>query len=96
MVFQVSFKVAILFQLIAPDYKTGGDCYSTRAEVCRSRLGDCFKRIHANTGEKKTNEDERELPSTVTLLVTPEQGNILVSLRRMGRPIYHLYIVVNR
>ena len=45
----------------------------------------------ANTGEKKTNEDERELPSTVTLLVTPEQGNILASLEADGKT--HLSLV---
>lgn len=45
----------------------------------------------ANTGEQKTNEDERELPSTVTLLVTPEQGNILASLEADGKT--HLSLV---
>lgn len=39
----------------------------------------------ANTGEQTANEDERELPSTVTLLVTPEQGNILAELEADGK-----------
>ena len=45
----------------------------------------------ANTGEQKATEDERELPSTVTLLVTPEQGNILASLDADGKT--HLSLV---
>ncbi|MEG1630947.1 MAG: RcpC/CpaB family pilus assembly protein [Hydrogenoanaerobacterium sp.] len=45
----------------------------------------------ANTGEQTANEDERELPSTVTLLVTPEQGNILAELEAEGKS--HLSLV---
>lgn len=45
----------------------------------------------ANTGEKAAHEDERELPSTVTLLVTPEQGNILTELEAEGKS--HLSLV---
>ncbi|WP_352416479.1 Flp pilus assembly protein CpaB [Oscillibacter ruminantium] len=45
----------------------------------------------ANTGEQTTGEDERELPSTVTLLVTPEQGNILAELEAEGKS--HLSLV---
>lgn len=45
----------------------------------------------ANTGEQTTDEDERELPSTVTLLVTPEQGNILAELEAEGKS--HLSLV---
>ncbi|SHE61180.1 pilus assembly protein CpaB [Tissierella praeacuta DSM 18095] len=44
----------------------------------------------ANTGEQGI-EDERELPSTVTLLVTPEQGNILAELESDSKP--HLSLV---
>ena len=45
----------------------------------------------ANTGDEEVKSDERELPSTVTLLVTPEQGNILASLESEGEA--HLSLV---
>ena len=47
----------------------------------------------ANTGQPKSNEkgDERELPSTVTLLVTPEQSRVLAGLEADGR--LHLSLV---
>ena len=45
----------------------------------------------ANTGEQTNAEDDRELPSTVTLLVTPEQGNILAELEAEGKS--HLSLV---
>ncbi|NCD08525.1 MAG: pilus assembly protein CpaB [Negativicutes bacterium] len=45
----------------------------------------------ANTGEQTNSEDDRELPSTVTLLVTPEQGNILAELEAEGKS--HLSLV---
>lgn len=40
----------------------------------------------ANTGEQKEAEDadEKELPATVTLLVTPEQSKILAELEADG------------
>lgn len=44
-----------------------------------------------STGEHKKAEDDRELPSTVTLLVTPEQGNILAELEAEGKS--HLSLV---
>jgi len=45
----------------------------------------------ANTGEQTNSDDDRELPSTVTLLVTPEQGNILAELEAEGKS--HLSLV---
>gem|GEM_PF-5979604 len=45
----------------------------------------------ANTGEQTNADDDRELPSTVTLLVTPEQGNILAELEAEGKS--HLSLV---
>lgn len=45
----------------------------------------------ANTGEAKTDEDERELPSTVTLLVSPEQSMVLAELEADGK--LHLSLV---
>ena len=45
----------------------------------------------ANTGEAPEEEDERELPSTVTLLVTPEQSRVLAELEADGK--LHLTLV---
>lgn len=45
----------------------------------------------ANTGEAKTEDDERELPSTVTLLVSPEQSKVLAELEADGK--LHLSLV---
>jgi len=45
----------------------------------------------ANTGEAKTEDDERELPSTVTLLVSPEQSMVLAELEADGK--LHLSLV---
>ncbi len=45
----------------------------------------------ANTGEQNKNGVKRELPSTVSLLVTPEQGNILAELEAEGKS--HLSLV---
>lgn len=44
----------------------------------------------ANTGDR-TDEDEKELPSTVTLLVTPEQSKALAELEADGK--LHLSLV---
>ena len=45
----------------------------------------------ANTGAQAENEDERELPSTVTLLVSPEQSRVLAELEADGK--LHLSLV---
>ncbi|ADY54440.1 MULTISPECIES: Flp pilus assembly protein CpaB [Clostridia] len=45
----------------------------------------------ANTGEAKSEKDERELPSTVTLLVSPEQSKVLAELEADGK--LHLALV---
>lgn len=81
-----------IVSVIAPDYKKQGMTvippelkYVEVISVTASSGYD------ANTGEQKSNEDERELPSTVTLLVTPEQGNILASLEADGKT--HLSLV---
>lgn len=83
-----------IVSVIAPDYKKQGATvippelrYVEVISVTTSSGYD------ANTGEQKdkSKEDERELPSTVTLLVTPEQGNILASLEVDGAS--HLSLV---
>ena len=45
----------------------------------------------ANTGGAKSEKDERELPSTVTLLVSPEQSKVLAELEADGK--LHLSLV---
>lgn len=82
-----------IVSVIAPDYKKQG------ATVIPSELRyvevisvTTSSGYDANTGDDKENsEDEKELPSTVTLLVTPEQGNILASLEADGES--HLSLV---
>ena len=81
-----------IVSVIAPDYKKQGATmippelrYVEVISVTASSGYD------ANTGEEESSKDERELPSTVTLLVTPEQGNILASLEADGES--HLSLV---
>ena len=81
-----------IVSVIAPDYKEQGMTvipaelkYVEVISVTADTGSD------ANTGEEYTEEDERELPSTVTLLVTPEQGNILAELEEDGTA--HLSLV---
>lgn len=45
----------------------------------------------ANTGEKLSEEDEKELPSTITVLVRPEQSKLLARLEAEGE--IHLSLV---
>lgn len=45
----------------------------------------------ANTGESTTEDDDRELPATVTLLVSPEQSKVLAELEADGK--LHLSLV---
>ncbi|PKM68773.1 MAG: pilus assembly protein CpaB [Firmicutes bacterium HGW-Firmicutes-2] len=80
-----------IVSIIAPDYRGQGETvippelkYVEVISVTASNGDD------ANTGES-TSEDEKELPSTVTLLVTPEQGNLLATLEADGK--CHLSLV---
>lgn len=75
-----------IVSVIAPDYKKQGATVIPPelryVEVISVTTASGYD---ANTEEEKENEnDERELPSTVTLLVTPEQGNILAGLEADG------------
>ena len=81
-----------IVSVIAPDYKKlGATVIPPELKYVEVVSVTASSGYDANTGEKKTNEDERELPSTVTLLVTPEQGNILASLEADGKT--HLSLV---
>lgn len=78
--------------VIAPDYKKQGETvippelkYVEVISVTAPSGDD------ANTGDGIGEKDERELPSTVTLLVSPEQGNILAELEADSKS--HLSLV---
>src|SRR5690625_1668169 len=69
-----------IVSVIAPDYKKQGKTViPTELKYVEVISVTASSGYDANTGEQGT-EDDRELPSTVTLLVTPEQGNILAEL----------------
>ena len=74
-----------IVSIIAPDYKKQGMTIIPPelqyVEVIAVTAGSGYD---ANTGEAPENEDEKELPSTVTLLVTPEQSKILAMLEADG------------
>ena len=81
-----------IVSVIAPDYKKQGETvipeelkYVEVISVTASSGDD------ANTGDGTLEKDERELPSTVTLLVVPEQGNILAELEADSKS--HLSLV---
>lgn len=82
-----------IVSVIAPDYKKQGATiippelnYVEIISVTASSGYD------ANTGEAPAEtEDERELPSTVTLLVSPEQSRVLADLEAEGK--LHLSLV---
>lgn len=82
-----------IVSVIAPDYKKHGATVIPPelryVEVISVTTASGYD---ANTGDEKENgKDEKELPSTITLLVTPEQGNILASLEADGE--CHLSLV---
>ena len=73
-----------IVSIIAPDYKKQGTTVIPSelqyVEVIAVTAGSGYD---ANTGEQEDTE-EKELPSTVTLLVTPEQSKILAMLEADG------------
>ncbi len=73
-----------IVSIIAPDYKKQGTTAIPSelqyVEVIAVTAGSGYD---ANTGEQEDTE-EKELPSTVTLLVTPEQSKILAMLEADG------------
>ena len=74
-----------IVSVIAPDYKQQGQTvvpaelqYVEIISVTASSGYD------ANTGEPVDEEDDKELPDTVTLLVSPEQAKVLAELEAEG------------
>ena len=81
-----------IVSVVAPDFKKQGQTvippelkYVEVISVTASSGYD------ANTGEAPSEDDERELPSTVTLLVSPEQSRVLAELEADGK--LHLTLV---
>lgn len=74
-----------IVSIIAPDYKKQGVTVIPPelqyVEVIAVTAGSGYD---ANTGEQAADAEEKELPSTVTLLVTPEQSKILAMLEADG------------
>ncbi|WP_449290347.1 Flp pilus assembly protein CpaB [Oscillibacter ruminantium] len=83
-----------IVSVIAPDYKKQGSTVIPAelkyVEVIAVTAGSGYD---ANTGEQTETEaeDEKELPSTVTLLVSPEQSKVLAELESDGK--LHLSLV---
>lgn len=75
-----------IVSIIAPDYKKLGQTVIPPelqyVEVIAVTAGSGYD---ANTGEAPENEDDKELPSTVTLLITPNQSRILAELEADSR-----------
>ncbi len=81
-----------IVSVIAPDYrKQGVTVIPPELKYVEVISVTASSGYDANTGEQEENIDERELPSTVTFLVTPQQGNILAELEANGES--HLSLV---
>lgn len=75
-----------IVSVIAPDYKKQGlTVIPPELKYVEVISVTAPSGYDANTGEVIENGDERELPSTVTLLATAEQSNILAELESDGK-----------
>ena len=81
-----------IVSVIAPDYKKQGvTVIPPELQYVEVIAVTANSGYDANTGEREDGESERELPTTVTLLVAPEQSRILAELEAEGR--LHLLLV---
>jgi len=81
-----------IVSVIAPDYrKQGATVIPPELQYVEVIAVTANSGYDANTGEKEDGDSERELPSTVTLLVTPEQSRVLAELEADGK--LHLSLV---
>lgn len=81
-----------IVSVIAPDYKKQGlTVIPAELKYVEIISVTAPSGYDANTGETKSNDDERELPSTVTLLVSSEQSKVLAELEADGK--LHLSLV---
>ena len=85
-------KSGDIVSVIAPDYLSSGETVIPaelkHVEVIAVTAKSGYD---ANTEEQRTEEEEKELPSTVTILVRPEQSRLLARLEAEGE--IHLSLV---
>lgn len=85
-------KSGDIVSVIAPDYKKQGmTVIPQELQYVEVIAVTATSGYDTNTGEKTDEEDEKELPGTVTLLVTPEQSKVLAELEADGK--LHLSLV---
>ncbi len=84
-----------IVSVIAPDYKKQGSTVIppelTYVEVIGVTASTGYDTNSEQTSENTQDETEKQLPATVTLLVSPEQGKILAELEADGK--LHLSLV---
>ena len=81
-----------IVSVIAPDYrKQGATVIPPELKYVEVIAVTANSGYDANTGEREDEGSERELPTTVTLLATPEQSRILAELEADGK--LHLSLV---
>ncbi|MBR0596399.1 Flp pilus assembly protein CpaB [Sinanaerobacter chloroacetimidivorans] len=74
-----------IVSIIAPDYKKqGATVIPAELQYVEVIAVTATNGYDANTGEP-SEDDEKELPGTVTLLVTPEQSKVLAELEADGK-----------
>lgn len=85
-------KSGDIVSVIAPDYLGSGETVIPAELKYVEVIAVTAKSGYdANTGEQMTEEEEKELPSTVTILVRPEQSRLLARLEAEGE--IHLSLV---
>ena len=85
-------KSGDIVSVIAPDYLGSGETVIPAELKYVEVIAVTAKSGYdANTEEQRTEEEEKELPSTVTILVRPEQSRLLARLEAEGE--IHLSLV---
>ena len=85
-------KSGDIVSVIAPDYLGSGETVIPAELKYVEVIAVTAKSGYdANTEEQRTEEEEKELPSTVTILVRPEQSRLLARLEAKGE--IHLSLV---
>lgn len=85
-------KSGDIVSIIAPDYLGSGETLiPVELKYVEVIAVTAKSGYDANTGEQMTEEEEKELPSTVTILVRPEQSRLLARLEAEGE--IHLSLV---
>lgn len=75
-----------IVSVIAPDYKKqGATVIPAELQYVEVIAVTANSGYDANTGEQADGDTEKELPGTVTLLVTPEQARVLAELEADGK-----------